>query len=474
MSGIDSTSLAGTNIIAFRSETTGDSSRMENGQLVVGAGKIVEVRLYGTGLSGKTRVSFTTRDENCNDLESDIVQVKSITADGTSALMELQMNEEDIGEEFFMCVEEEDDFGNGTDRPSSTWRHQGKKPWMQLRVEHYKKTFLPLPLQVIVIIILLIFSGLFSGLNLGLMSLDKTELQIIENCGTATEKSHAKKIFPLRKRGNFLLCTILLGNVMVNNTLTIFMDNITGSGAAAVVSATLGIVIFGEIIPQAVCSRHGLAVGAHTIWITKFFMLLTFPLSFPISKILDCVLGEEVGAVYNRDRLRELLKVTEENMDLVKDEFHIIAGALELSKKTVKDVMTKIEDVYMISYDGCLDFDTMNEIMKTGYTRVPVYEGEKSNIIALLNIKDLAFVDPDDKIPLKTVCNFYKHPLNYVFEDTKLDVMLEEFKKGQLICFQLSNLVIKHLLTATPPNLRLPHHTPIHISRLGYTVNGFI
>ena len=62
--------------------------------------------------------------------------------------------------------------------------------------------------------------------------------------------------------------------------------------------------------------------------------------------------------------------------------------------------------------------------------RIPVYDGERTNIVGLLNIKDLAFVDPDDCIQLKTLCKFYQHHLHSVFEDTKLDLMLEEFKKG--------------------------------------------
>ena len=52
---------------------------------------------------------------------------------------------------------------------------------------------------------------------------------------------------------------------------------------------------------KAICSRHGLAVGAKTILITKFVMLLTFPLSYPTSKLLDCLLGEEIGTYYNRE-----------------------------------------------------------------------------------------------------------------------------------------------------------------------------
>lgn len=61
--------------------------------------------------------------------------------------------------------------------------------------------------------------------------------------------------------------------------------------------------------PKAICSRHGLAVGAKTILVTKFIMLITFPLSYPTSKILDVLLGEEIGNVYNRERLKELVKV---------------------------------------------------------------------------------------------------------------------------------------------------------------------
>ncbi|XP_009953481.1 PREDICTED: metal transporter CNNM2-like, partial [Leptosomus discolor] len=296
-----------------------------------------------------------------------------------------------------------------------------------------KKFLLPFWLQVIFISLLLCLSGMFSGLNLGLMALDPMELRIVQNCGTDKEKNYAKRIEPVRRQGNYLLCSLLLGNVLVNTTLTILLDDIAGSGLVAVVVSTIGIVIFGEIVPQAICSRHGLAVGANTIFLTKFFMMMTFPASYPVSKLLDCVLGQEIGTVYNREKLLEMLRVTDPYNDLVKEELNIIQGALELRTKTVEDVMTPLRDCFMIAAEAVLDFNTMSEIMESGYTRIPVFEGDRSNIVDLLFVKDLAFVDPDDCTPLKTITRFYNHPLHFVFNDTKLDAMLEEFKKGGLV-----------------------------------------
>lgn len=92
--------------------------------------------------------------------------------------------------------------------------------------------------------------------------------------------------------------------------------------------------------------------------------------------------------------------------------------------------MTHIEDAFMLSIDAILDFETVSEIMKSGFSRVPVYEGEKNNIVTLLYIKDLAFVDPDDNTPLKTLCEFYQNPCHFVFDDLTLDIMFKQFKEG--------------------------------------------
>nr|XP_028586230.1 metal transporter CNNM2 isoform X2 [Podarcis muralis] len=470
-------------IIGLRLEDTNDVSFMEKGVLRVSERSRVKLRVYGQNINNETwsRIAFTEhvrwRDgegrrppaeqedgpapvgstspapQRCGIRTSDIIIRPHITLNRrTSGVIEIDikpLRKTEKSKCYYLCTSVSSPAilgGAGSSAGGSggggsiigpdggpwtetTWiYHDGEDTRMIVGEE--KKFLLPFWLQVIFISLLLCLSGMFSGLNLGLMALDPMELRIVQNCGTEKEKNYAKRIEPVRRQGNYLLCSLLLGNVLVNTTLTILLDDIAGSGLVAVVASTIGIVIFGEIVPQAICSRHGLAVGANTIFLTKFFMMMTFPASYPVSKLLDCVLGQEIGTVYNREKLLEMLRVTDPYNDLVKEELNIIQGALELRTKTVEDVMTPLRDCFMITAEAVLDFNTMSEIMESGYTRIPVFEGERSNIVDLLFVKDLAFVDPDDCTPLKTITRFYNHPLHFVFNDTKLDAMLEEFKKA--------------------------------------------
>ncbi|KAI5706961.1 hypothetical protein M8J75_012902 [Diaphorina citri] len=390
------------------------------------------VRVFGQGWTPDTLFVLTGRPGNTGDLcefpVGDVLKIDPETVTENTGLIKLSLpilGQSDVI--YYMCTKENRTLGTaGGAAHSSVWVHLGQETFLQ--IEAYEK-LIPFWLAIVIIVTCLGFSSLFSGLNLGLMSLNRTDLKIICNTGTEHERKYAKTIIPVREHGNYLLCSILLGNVMVNSTFTILLDDIT-SGLVAVIGSTLAIVIFGEISPQAVCSRHGLMIGAKTINVTKVVMILTFPLAYPISKILDWILGEEIGNVYTRERLKELVKVTTEFNDLEKDEVNIISGALELRRKIVGDVMTKLEDVYMLSYDAILDFETVSEIMKSGYSRIPVYEDRRTNIVTMFYIKDLALVDPDDNTPLKTLCQFYQNSCYFVFEDTTLDVLLKQFKEG--------------------------------------------
>ncbi|VDL76916.1 unnamed protein product [Nippostrongylus brasiliensis] len=258
-----------------------------------------------------------------------------------------------------------------------------------------RKYYFAMWIQVIIISCLLVLSGLFSGLNLGLMSLTPQELMLIQKSGSKTERKYADVILPVRARGNLLLCSLLIGNVCVNSGISILLDDLT-SGYVALIASSAGIVVFGEIFPQSLCVKKGLAVDV---------------------QILDFVLGEEVVS-YDRKRLMELIKMS--NEEGLVEELKIAVGAMEISDKTVADVMTRIDDVFMLPDTTVLNTKTVAEILRMGYTRIPVFCGDRNNVVSLLFVKDLALLDPDDNFTIQTVCGYHQHPLRFVMEDTPL------------------------------------------------------
>ena len=93
--------------------------------------------------------------------------------------------------------------------------------------------------------------------------------------------------------------------------------------------------------------------------------------------------------------------------------------------------MTPIHDCFLLPLDSILNFDTISDIKTNGYSRIPVYEDERSNIQYILMAKDLLFVDPDDEKPLEEICKFYDKPFIKTKSQKTLDKMLEEFRTGE-------------------------------------------
>lgn len=274
--------------------------------VLIPAMKDVKVTLYGYNLSRVDSVSFTSINASvftmCDNLRSTTAFPIVHEHEFAHALINLRPF---VGNEkfFYICLSQK--LNTTNNHSALIWHHQGFDKELIVTVFD---NILPIWMMVILVLFLFALSGLFSGLNLGLMSLSINDLHLFIAAGSPSEKKYASIIAPVRNHGNFLLATLLLGNVLANSTLAILVEDITGSGVVAIVGSTLGIVILGEIIPQSVTSRYALVVGAKTMWITKFFMVVTFVLSFPIGKILDKLLGKELGVVYSREKLEILVK----------------------------------------------------------------------------------------------------------------------------------------------------------------------
>lgn len=130
-------------------------------------------------------------------------------------------------------------------------------------------------LYLLIIFALVLFAGLMSGLTLGLMSLGLVDLEVLIKSGKPEDKKHAEKILPVVKNQHLLLCTLLIGNSLAMEALPIFLDSLVPAWGAVLISVTL-ILMFGEIFPQAVCSRYGLAVGAAMAPIVHVLLLVFF------------------------------------------------------------------------------------------------------------------------------------------------------------------------------------------------------
>ncbi|XP_021279479.1 DUF21 domain-containing protein At5g52790 [Herrania umbratica] len=257
---------------------------------------------------------------------------------------------------------------------------------------------------LVICVALVSFAGLMSGLTLGLMSLSLVDLEVVIKAGQPQDRMNAEKILPIVKNQHLLLCTLLIGNALAMEALPIFLDSLLSEWCAILISVTL-ILAFGEIIPQAVCSRYGLSVGAKLSVLVRFIVIILFPVAYPISKLLDLLLGKRHSALLRRAELKTLVDMhgneAGKGGELTHDETTIISGALDMTQKTAKDAMTPLSNIFSLDINSKLDEKTMGIIISKGHSRVPIYSGSPANIIGLILVKNLIKRRPEDETPIR-------------------------------------------------------------------------
>ncbi|KAG4991451.1 hypothetical protein JHK87_024908 [Glycine soja] len=242
---------------------------------------------------------------------------------------------------------------------------------------------------LIICLVLVSLAGIASGLALGLLSFSQVDLEVLIKAGRPKDTKHAERIQPFVKNGHFVLCTLLLGKSLAMEALPIFMDSIIPTWFTILVSAPL-VTVFAEILPQAVCSRYGLTLGAKMAPFVQLLLLIFFPITYPASKVLDWALGKEHSVLLRRSELKTFV-------DLHANEF-----------------------TFVIRH-------TMTQIMSKGHSRIPIHSGHPRNIIGLILVKNLIFCRPEDETPIK---NLIIRKIPRVYESWPLYEILNQFQKG--------------------------------------------
>lgn len=174
-------------------------------------------------------------------------------------------------------------------------------------------------------------SAMFSGMNLALFSIGRLRLEVEASLGN----QNASKILNMRKDSNFLLTTVLWGNVGINVLLTLLSNSML-AGVSAFFFSTIAITFIGEIMPQAYFSRHAMRMASLLAPVLKIYQILLYPAAKPSAKILDIWLGAESIQYFRESSLREVIK---KHIEAAESDVDRLEGIGALNFLAIDDLM---------------------------------------------------------------------------------------------------------------------------------------
>lgn len=275
---------------------------------------------------------------------------------------------------------------------------------------------------IIEVLLLVFFSAICSGLNIAVMALDPADLRRKAKLGNR----QARRVLPLRQHTHLTLASILLVNIAAVSANSLVLEQRLDGWAAGALS-TLLIVIFGEIMPQALFSKDPLGWSSAFAPLLRAMITVTYVISKPLQLLLDNLFPHEHSELQSRHELGlmigEHLGTKESELD--DDEVEIIRGALQLSEKRVRDIMTDIRHTYWLLPDAKLDDAKIDEIKARGFSRMPVFNPQLTKCYGLLLMKDLVDIDFDNN--KYGIDDMSLHPVKLVGSMTALDTMFRKF-----------------------------------------------
>jgi putative hemolysin len=280
--------------------------------------------------------------------------------------------------------------------------------------------------QIVVLLALLILSGFFSSAETALFSISRTKARhLAKKKGKTYQLIKKMKDDPHR-----LLTTILIGNNVVNVaagamattiTLNIFPDHAVGIATGIM---TFLILVFGEVLPKSVATRSNVLIATIIIYPIYWLSILLYPAVFFLNFIPKLTGKIKKTPAVTEEELMTFLEVVEEEGEIKEEEKDFIHKIFEFDDTNASEIMTPRADMFVLEASEPLRLD---KIVQSGFTRIPVIEGNIDNVIGIVNIKDLFLhqTTSDQEIDIRKIMT---KPY-FVPENKKLDKLLHQFKK---------------------------------------------
>ena len=280
--------------------------------------------------------------------------------------------------------------------------------------------------QIVVLSVLLLLSGFFSSAETALFSISRAKARHI-----AKEKGFTNTLIKKMKDDpHRLLSTILIGNNLVNvgaaalaTAITIEMVANHAVGIATGLMTAL-ILIFGEIIPKSIATRNNVLIARLVIMPLYWLSILFSPIIYLLNFIPRLARKVQRKSRVTEEELMTFVEVVEEEGGIEEEEKELIHNIFEFDDTSASEIMTPRADMFVINVDEELDLE---EIIRSGFSRIPVIEEDIDHVIGILNIKDL-FMHQVTSAKQADARSVMSEPY-FVPENKKLDHLLQEFKR---------------------------------------------
>ncbi|MFQ6860192.1 MAG: HlyC/CorC family transporter [Beduini sp.] len=256
-------------------------------------------------------------------------------------------------------------------------------------------------MQIVIFIVCLVLSAFFSASESALLSVNKIRMRTLAEDGD----KRAKTVEKLLSNTNALLSTILVGNNLVNILATSLTTSIaiaifgnSGIGIATAV-VTILILIFSEITPKSLSTKYAdpfsLRIGKIITWLIVLFKPVVIILNFISGMIIKLFGGniEEAPAITEED-LKTFVTVGHEAGVLETEEKEMIHNVFEFGDTEIREIMTPRINVISVAEDVTYD-ELIETYKKEQFSRILVHSQSFDEILGVLNMKDLLFIDFD-------------------------------------------------------------------------------